>query len=400
MKIGLVSPFMPSELADLLDEESKLLLTSFKGVTATPVTPMARHWHKSGHELSIFCLDSSTLESFHLTGERLSIHVLPKRRSRRCLLDVYRIERRLIAEAVAKEKPEVLSAQWSYEHALAALDTGVPTIVTCHDTPLRYAWISKNLFMTYHLFVAWKVIHRAKHLVCVSPYTANHIQSIFRPKCSVEVIPNGLSSEVFERGRIRLEQLKVHSGKFTICSISGWGKLKNIKPLLKAYSLLKTKVTPHELVLFGRGLGPGDAAETWAKKYGFDKGVKFVGPKTREEIFKFLEHEADLMMHPSKIETHGMVLIEAMACGVPVIGGNKSGAVPWTLDEGNAGKLCNVRSPRSMATAIEEVMKNPKATRKMLEYAWNSVEKRFRIERAAEENEKLLIELVNTHSRL
>jgi L-malate glycosyltransferase len=400
MKIGLVSPFMPHDIVDLLDDESRSLLQEIKGVTATPVTPMARQWHSVGHELSIYCLDPSIQTAFHLTGERLSIHVLPKRRNRRSLLDVYREERRLITEAVAKEAPEVLSAQWSYEHALAALDTGVPTIVTCHDTPLRYAWISKSFFMTYHLFVAAKVIRSAEHLVCVSPYTAKHIKTIFRPKCPVGVIPNGLSSEVFERGRRRLNKAKHHSPKFTICSISGWGSLKNIKSLLKAFRLLITNGSPHELVLFGRDLGPGQAAEVWAKKHGLDDGVKFAGPKPRENIFEFLEHEADLMMHPSKIETHGMVLIEAMACGVPVIGGNKSGAVAWTLEEGKAGLLCNVHNSRSIASAMEQVMGKSATTQKMVEYAWNSVERRFRMEQAAEANEKLLIELANTHSRL
>ena len=125
MKIGLVSPFQPSDLADLLDGSSRLLLPEIKGVTATPVTPMAREWLRTGHELAIFALDPSVRRPYQLKGDQLSIHVLPKRRSRKCFLDCYREERRLIREAVDSESPEVLSAQWSYDHALAALDCGL-----------------------------------------------------------------------------------------------------------------------------------------------------------------------------------------------------------------------------------------------------------------------------------
>ena len=331
MKIGICSPFMPHDLADLLDEGSQRLLTGIKGVTATPVTPLARELLDKGHEVSVFCLDPSIGAPMLLTGHKLVIHALPKRRFRASALDFYRKERVLIREAIERERPDVISAQWSYEHALGALDSGVPTVVTCHDTPLRYAWISKTFFMAYHVVIAAMVFRRANKLIAVSPYTARHIRKLFRPPYPPEVIPNGLAMEIFQRGELRLQREPDKRDTFNICCVGGWGRIKNVTSLLEAFRLIRQSEPTARLYLFGSGLGEGQEAHTWAKSRGLHEGVVFKGRAQRHEILDFLASDIDLMIHPSLIECHPMVLIEAIACGVPVLAGADSGGVAWTL---------------------------------------------------------------------
>jgi glycosyltransferase involved in cell wall biosynthesis len=375
------------------------MLKGFDGQNATPVSPMVRQWLENGHEVAVFCLDQSVVSPQILTGTRLSVHVLPKRRARSYMLDVYKKERALIVNAIKYENPDVISAQWSYEHAMGAQDSELPCVVTCHDTPLRYAWNAKNFYMCYHLLIARHVIRKAKHLICVSPYTADHIKKIFQPKGTLSIIPNGLPEELFLRGKSRFLNKRPTSSIFTICSIGGWGRLKNIKSLLKAYALLRQKHPNTRLVLFGSQLGSLERGEMWARANHFDIGVEFRGVTPRQQLFDFLEYEADLMMHPSKIETHGMVLIEAMACGVPVIAGQRSGAVPWTLDHGKSGILCDIRQPKVIAEAIEQILMNPERTQSIVHHAWHSTYDRFRIVNAAAANEKLLLEIA-TNSAL
>ena len=394
MKIGVVSPFMPHDLADLLNPAGRNELAEIKGVLATPVTPMVREWHRKGHDLSIFCLDPSVSNPHNLRGERLSIHVLPKRRSRHCMLDFYREERRLIRSAVDAEAPKALSAQWTYDHALAAVECGVPTVVTCHDAPLRCAWIAKHWFMTYQMAVAWRAIRNADRLIAVSQYVATHIERYFAPKARLDIIPNGLAAEVFLRGRRRMDSGDPPPRPLTMCSVGSWGGLKNIATLMKAFSKIrKTSLSPARLVLFGPGLGHGQDAEAWAAHNGLSDGVVFHGPAPHDSILDFLEHETDLLVHPSLTESHGMALIEAIACGVPVIGGQRSGAVPWTLDQGRCGYLCDVRNPDALADAIVTAMTRPDRNRALIECAWSSVRERFLMDAAAEANERILLEL-------
>jgi glycosyltransferase involved in cell wall biosynthesis len=393
MKIGIVSPFQPREVADLLDDDSRVRLAAIQGVTATPVTPLVRAWLSRGHTLSIFCLDPSVSQVHTLRGDCLTLHVIPKRRARRCLLDCYRTECRLIRELVLHEKPEVLTAQWTRDHALAALQCGLPTAVTCHDTPWRYAWISRDWFTTYHLAVAWRVIRRADRLVCVSPYTARHIQKYFRPRGPVDVVPNGVPLEMFQRRERRLQTPAKPERPLTLCNVGGWGGIKNVTTLLQAFAQVRAQQPAARLVLFGRDLGPAQAAEAWARRRGLHAGIVFKGSVAYGEVLDFLETEAGLMVHPSLVETHGLVLVEAMACGVPVIGGSHSGAVPWTLDDGRSGYLCDVRHPRALAETILRAITAPDGNQALVEYAWASARRRFNQEQAVTGNEAILTQL-------
>jgi glycosyltransferase involved in cell wall biosynthesis len=390
MKIGIVSPFRAADLAELLDSSSQEELAGLGGASATPVFPLAREWHRRGHSVAVFCFEPSASRIHTLRGNRLVIHVIPKRRARRCLLDFYRTECRLMRELVGREKPDVLTAQWTYDHALAALQCGIPTAVTCHDPPWRCAWIIKSLFAAYHVAVAWHVIRHADRLICVSPYTARHIQRYFRPRCPLDVVPNGLGPEVFARRERRLGSPAAPERALTLCNVGGWGEIKNVTTLLLAFALVRAKKPAAKLALFGCGLGPAQAAETWARHRNLQQGVVFNGAVPYARVLDFLEREAGLMVHPSLVEAHGMVLVEAMACGVPAIGGSRSGAVPWTLEEGRSGYLCDVRNPRALADTIIKAIEAPDRNQAMVEHAWISARQRFNQEQAAAANESIL----------
>ena len=395
MKIGIASPFMPHDLRDLMDSDSQNLLANIRGISANPVMPLARIWHQRGHEISVFCLDPSVATRQILRGERLVIYVLPKRRIRYCLRDFYRTECHLLKEAILGEKPEVLSAQWSYEHAWGALKTGIPAAVTCHDTPLRYAWIAKDFNTTYNILMAWRVIRKAKRLICVSPYTATHIRRYFFPRGPVDIIPNGLHAKRFERGERRMANAQNRAGQpFVFCSAGGWGPIKNIPTLLKAFSKVRRAVPAVELALFGRELGPGQLGEKWALCEKLQEGVLFMGNVSTDNLMDFLEKKADLMVHPSVVETFGMALVEAIACGVPVIGGENSGAVPWTLENGACGFLCDVRDENALAETMLRAMREPDQNRALISRAWKSAKDRFDVEQIATANENIIKQLL------
>lgn len=397
MRIAISSPFAPHDLADLFDQKSHEWLPAVRGASATPVVPLIRSWHESGHTISVVCLDRNVPDPIHLVGERLSVRILPKRRFRESIWNFYREERKSIRIALELEKPDVISAQWSYEHALGALDTGIPTAVTCHDTPLRYAWISKNFFMCYHVLVAASVFRRAAQLIAVSPYTADHIKRFFRTDIAPLVIPNGLSMEIFHRGQRKFgknSEIIVAAG-FKICCVGGWGKIKNVTSLLRGFQLIHGEFSDATLHLFGGGLGEGEEAEAWAKKNSLDSGVNFVGKKPHPEILDFLEAEADLMIHPSLVECHPMVLIEAIACGVPVVAGANSGGVAWTLKDGKYGALCDVRDPRAIAGAALEMMKDPEKLQDLTRNSWEEIRSECGIESVADRYLRVFNSLVS-----
>jgi L-malate glycosyltransferase len=128
-----------------------------------------------------------------------------------------------------------------------------------------------------------------------------------------------------------------------------------VETLLMAHGLLKRRGVELRLQLIGGGYGPGGPCEVWARGRGLAEGVAFVGSLDRAEVLRRLR-SASVLVHPAREESFGMTLIEAMSQHVPVIAGASSGAVPWVLDDGNAGLLVDVNDPRALGGALEAVL--------------------------------------------
>jgi glycosyltransferase involved in cell wall biosynthesis len=81
--------------------------------------------------------------------------------------------------------------------------------------------------------------------------------------------------------------------------------------------------------------------------------VVFLGPTPHEEVLKKIA-ASTLVLHTSLEESFGMVLVEAMAYGVPVVAGQASGAVPWVVEDG--GLLVDVTSVAAIAAAVGRLL--------------------------------------------
>ena len=145
------------------------------------------------------------------------------------------------------------------------------------------------------------------------------------------------------------------------------------------------------------------------------------GLAPRSEIDRMLREEADLFVSPSLEESFGMVFVEAMRFGVPCIGGEKSGAVPWVLGslEGSegldglggsegleglggsestiqasqtltGGVVCDVTKPEKLAECIERVMGDAELRMLLSEGGKRRVKEMFDIEKVVDLYEREL----------
>ncbi|MFM7291815.1 MAG: glycosyltransferase, partial [Planctomycetia bacterium] len=94
---------------------------------------LVREYLRRGHEVSVVTTVHRLPRPFSWSNGRLSIDAVPSRRGYLFCLDDFRRERRLMREAVLRRGPDVLHAQWTYEFAHAALDTGLPCLITARD---------------------------------------------------------------------------------------------------------------------------------------------------------------------------------------------------------------------------------------------------------------------------
>jgi glycosyltransferase involved in cell wall biosynthesis len=166
------------------------------------------------------------------------------------------------------------------------------------------------------------------------------------------VVPNGVGQDVFDLAADR--PARPAEAVTFVSILNGWGPLKNAKVLIKAFSMVRDRLPGMvELKIIGSGFEVGGPAEKWAAQRHADAGIEFIGSLTHPAVLKTLAYKADILVHPSLEESCCMAVNEAMAIGLPVIGGENSGGIPWVLAYGKAGMLADVTRPLSLAKAME-----------------------------------------------
>jgi glycosyltransferase involved in cell wall biosynthesis len=140
--------------------------------------------------------------------------------------------------------------------------------------------------------------------------------------------------------------------RFALFVSSLW-RYKNCEGLLHAWALAGAQVADRQLVIVGGGTEQYVAQlKSLAVELGIGSDTLFVGKVPNPEIATFYQ-AADVLVYPSFNETFGLPILEAMACGCPVITSDVS-AMPEIA--GAAALLCDPRDPMSIAKAIGEAI--------------------------------------------
>ncbi len=343
--IGLMGPIETASFKDILPPPGDQAYP--KGLGGSPVNLLALELHQRGYNLILYSIDQNIDTEITFKGERLTIHYGPI--STKPARHFFSQEIKWLTQAVLKNPPDFLHAHWTYEFALAAQATGLPYLITAHDATLN---VLKHNFIPYRIvrtLMACKAIWKTRHLSVVSPYVAEHLKRYFFYRRPIRVITNGMPDNQFHRTK----PIKSVDAPITFATIlSGWSGLKNSELAIQAFALLRKNQPHSRLIMFGAGHGVNETGGQWTKAQGLNKGIEFAGFLPYPQLIERLCNEVDILVHPSLEESQGMTLIEAMAAGIPVIGGQNSGAVPWTLANGKAGVLVDITQPEQLAKAM------------------------------------------------
>jgi glycosyltransferase involved in cell wall biosynthesis len=308
-----------------------------------------------GHQVSLVTGSQGLTDNWYSHGPKLNVTVVPfRKRARSRALDLFTAERRSLAEAIAASQPDIVHAHWTYEFALAAIDSKVaPVLVTARDAPLEILRHTRDPYRLIRALMAYRVRSKTRNLTVVSPYLAHRWKwqmGYLRP---ISVIPNSLPT------------LAVGTSSRSSTPVVLWvgndSRLKNFRALLSAFSLVLAEHENAKLRLVGHGLEPDGLMADWARSQALARSVTFVGSVDRSQLAREMS-EATVFCHPSLEESFGNVLIEALLAGLPDVAGRKSGGVPWVLFDGQAGLLVDVRNSRKIAEGISTAIQHPAST--------------------------------------
>jgi N-acetyl-alpha-D-glucosaminyl L-malate synthase BshA len=163
---------------------------------------------------------------------------------------------------------------------------------------------------------------------------------------AIEVIPNFVDLDKYRRDKYPCHRSKLAApGEKIIMHISNFRPVKRVDDAVRVFARISRKV-PARLVLIGDGPERGRALQV-AEQEGVAQRVVFLG---KQESVAELLACADLALVPSENEAFGLVALEAMACGVPVIASDVGG-VSEVVPDGVAGRLLPVGAIDEMADA-------------------------------------------------
>lgn len=394
MHIAVCGPISLQLLSDYVSEGETLP----RGYACPLIAFICREYLRKGHSLTVVTSTTDVEAEKQWCGDTCRIVATPRRKKARLLMmDFYRCEVGVMRQALLRAKPDVIHAMWSYEFADAALGTKIPTLITCHDSPWRVGFQTRLFYRFVRaLYAQFWVFPRVQYMSTVSPYIINELRRFHGYFRKVVLIPNGIPCD-----RLNAEPQFDCRGraKATIVVVSEWGRLKNVVSSIEAFSLIQQEVQSAELVLFGHGLGAGEAAESYCRRKNIStKNMRFLGYQPQEKILSVLREEAAVFLHTSLEESFCMTILEAMAQGVVCVGGKRCGAVPWLLDEGQSGVLVDVKSAKSVAAGVINMLRDGGERERLARAGYRRVQMMFMLDSLADEYLHLLDGIRNCNS--
>jgi glycosyltransferase involved in cell wall biosynthesis len=340
MHIGIIGPCSTGLLADFLPDSRGIDL----GWGGGSVVELIRGLLRRGHRVSVVTLSPKVNERTIQTGPSLTVYVYPMRTQQR-MRDLYKTERQHLREGIFLARPDILHAQWTYEFALACLETNLPTVITCRDNAFQILFYSKDLYRLGRLFLQLRVLRRARFLTAVSPYLADSLRWFSKGQIDIIANPIDLTYGSTHRNATWSSSIRIAT------VLNGWGSRKNAKAGMRAFSILRRTLPEAEMFMYGADFQDTGPAAQWAAKNNVARNILFCGPLPRTILLQELQRMS-ILLHPALEESFGMAILEAMALHIPVVAGYNCGAVPWVLDEGRAGFLTNVKNPEAMAQTL------------------------------------------------
>jgi len=168
------------------------------------------------------------------------------------------------------------------------------------------------------------------------------------------VVPNFIDIEKYtKRFSIGERELIANKEEKIITHISNFRKVKRIDNVIEIFDSIQKKM-PAKLIMVGDG-PEKEPAEKLCREKGISDKVLFVG--NSHEVDKILCF-SDLFVLPSEHESFGLVALEAMACGVPVISSN-AGGLPEVNIQGESGFLSDVGNYKEMAANAIKILECP-----------------------------------------
>jgi phosphatidyl-myo-inositol alpha-mannosyltransferase len=357
MRVGLVSPYDFASPGGVNDH----------------VRHLATHLQKLGHETRIFAPSSRAdvdfdSASFYRIGRPIA---LPVNDSVARISLSFHLSNRVSA-IIAKERFDVLHF---HEPLLPALPMTVLRLSATANVGTFHAFARSNLGYYYGRYLLQPYLGRLHRAIAVSEPARAFVNRYF-PSFPIRVVPNGIDLDVYKPGLSPIRHLRDEN--VNILFVGRMEKRKGLGDLLRAFRFLQERVPRTRLIVVGDGPLRG-SVESYIARHRLPNVVLagFVPQSVKPRYFA----SADIFCAPATgSESFGIVLLEAMASGLPIVATEVPGYMS-VLEPGSDSVTVQPRRWRELGAALVIMARDAELRRRLgahalkraRRYSWDTV---------------------------
>jgi len=283
-----------------------------------------------------------------------------------------------IREVAEQYSLDLVHVHYAIPHATSAFlakemlsPRRLPTVTTLHGTDITLV----GMMPSYYEITRFS-IEKSDAVTTVSDFLKRETIREFRVEHPIDVIHNFVDTDLFRpRGSSPARCRLAKDGERILMHVSNFRKVKNLPVVLNVFNEVQ-KLIPARLVLVGDG-PERESTERQAHALGIERKVSFLGDQ--EDVADLLPM-ADVFLLPSQHESFGLAALEAMSCGVPVVG-SRIGGLPEVIEHEKTGFLCDPNDVECMKAIVFSLLKDEPLRREIGQASRERVERLFNRDR-------------------
>ena len=296
-----------------------------------------------------------------------------------------------MADVIIDEELDILHVHYAIPHAVCAVlaremcGKNIGIVTTLHGTDISVLAQDSTLAQAIKYG-----IEKSDIVTTVSNALKYETYERINTKKEIETIYNFVDESVFYKRDVNhlKRQYGIEEHERVVIHVSNFRQVKNIPDVVSSFMKIR-EAMPAKLLLVGDGPEKHRVMEE-VKKHRFANDVLFLGKQENvEELFSI----SDLKLLLSTNESFGLVLLEAMACGVPGIGTN-IGGIPEVIDHGVNGYIVDLGDTDAVAKYAIEILADDHQLDYFRMNAFKSVHEKFHSDQIIQQYEKLYEQLV------